>query len=43
MWIFNVSSFDAVQIVNMSGRVYRIGTDVPGELERAINTRVSVA
>ena len=36
MWIFNVSGFDAVEITMKNGRIYRIGTDVPGELETAI-------
>ena len=39
MWIFNVSGFDAVEIVMRDHRVYRIGTDVPKDLEMAI-TRV---
>lgn len=39
MWIFNVSGFDAVEIVMRDKRVYRIGTDVPKDLEMAI-TRV---
>lgn len=36
MWIFNVSGFDAVEIVMKNGKIYRIGTDVPMELESAI-------
>ena len=36
MWIYNVSGFDAVEIVTKSGKIYRIGTDVPGQLEVAI-------
>jgi hypothetical protein len=36
MWIFNVSGFDAVELVMKNGKIYRIGTDVPGELETAI-------
>ena len=36
MWIYNVSGFDAVELVMKNGRVYRIGTDVPGELAAAI-------
>jgi hypothetical protein len=36
MWIYNVSGFDAVEIVMKSGKRYRIGTDEPEELERAI-------
>src|SRR3989344_6402640 len=36
MWIFNVSGFDAVEIIMKNGRIYRIGTDTPIELETAI-------
>jgi hypothetical protein len=36
MWIYNVSGFDAVEIVMKSGKRYRIGTDQPEELEHAI-------
>ena len=36
MWIFNVSGFDAVEITMKNGKIYRIGTDVPAELEAAI-------
>lgn len=36
MWIYNVSGFNAVEIVMKNGRIYRIGTDVPEELETAI-------
>lgn len=36
MWIYNVSGFDAVEIIMKNGKVYRIGTDVPEELETAI-------
>jgi len=38
MWIFNVSGFDAVELVMKNGKVYRIGTDQPKELETAIKT-----
>src|SRR3989344_2397857 len=37
MWIFNVSGFDAVELTMKNGKMYRIGTDVPKELEVAIN------
>ena len=37
MWIFNVSGFDAVEIRLKNGRIYRIGTDEPKRLERAIS------
>ncbi|MEK7624584.1 MAG: hypothetical protein AAB404_02615 [Patescibacteria group bacterium] len=36
MWIYNVSGFDAVEIIMKNGKIYRIGTDTPGELEAAI-------
>ena len=36
MWIYNVSGFDAVEIILKNGKVYRIGTDAPRELETAI-------
>ena len=36
MWIYNVSGFDAVELRMKNGRVYRIGTDEPAELEAAI-------
>ncbi|OQA37039.1 MAG: hypothetical protein BWY53_00123 [Parcubacteria group bacterium ADurb.Bin326] len=36
MWIYNVSGFDAVEIILKNGRVYRIGTDDSNELETAI-------
>ncbi|MDY7014940.1 MAG: hypothetical protein SVX43_15355 [Cyanobacteriota bacterium] len=35
-WLFNVSGLDAVEISLNSGRHFRIGTDRPRELERAI-------
>jgi hypothetical protein len=36
MWIYSVSGFDAVEIIMKNGKVYRIGTDAPSELEGAI-------
>ena len=36
MWIFNISGFDAVEIIMRNGKVYRVGTDTPRELEAAI-------
>ena len=36
MWIYNVSGFDAVEIIMKNGKVYRIGTDVSEELETEI-------
>lgn len=36
MIIYNVSGFDAVELVMKNGNIYRIGTDQPQELEEAI-------
>jgi len=36
MWIYNISGFDAVEIRMKNGKIYRIGTDTPKELEEAI-------
>lgn len=36
MWIYNVSGFDAVEIIMKNGKVYRIGTNDPKGLEVAI-------
>lgn len=35
-WLFNASGLDAVQIQMSSGKSYRIGTDEPAQLLRAI-------
>lgn len=40
MWIYNVSGFDAVEIAMKNGKVYRIGTDAPKELEVAIQRSI---
>ena len=40
MRIYNVSGFDAVEIIMKSGKIYRIGTDVPRELETAIKRTI---
>lgn len=40
MWIFNVSGFDAVELVMKNGKRYRIGTDEPEKLETAIKKAV---
>ena len=39
MWIFNISGFDAVEIIMKNGKIYRIGTDEPEKLEAAIGLR----
>lgn len=36
MRIYNVSGLEAVEIVMKNGRIYRLGTDTPTELEAAI-------
>src|SRR3989344_4083 len=41
MLIYNVSGFDAVEIVMKDGKIYRIGTDVPSELESALRMAMS--
>lgn len=41
MWIYSVSGFDAVEITLKNGKVYRIGTDVPKELETAIKQSIN--
>ena len=42
MWVFNVSGFDAVEIIMRNGKIYRIGTDTPNELEAAIKRAINV-
>lgn len=41
MWIYNVSGFDAVEITMKNGKVSRIGTNVPEELEDAIKQSIN--
>lgn len=41
MWIYNVSGFDAIEIKTKNGKIYRIGTDVPGEFEAAIKRAIN--
>ena len=41
MWIYNVSGFDAIEIITRSGRIYRIGTDDPSGLETAIKRAIN--
>ena len=36
MWIFNASGLDAVELVMKNRRIYRIGTDEPDNLRRAV-------
>jgi len=42
MWIYNVSGFDAVEITMKNGKMYRIGTDTPDELEAAIKRAINI-
>lgn len=41
--VYNVGGFDAVEVTMESGKRFRIGTDEPAELERAIRARVNAA
>lgn len=41
MWIYNISGFDAVEIIMRDGKIYRIGTDTPSELEAAIKQTIN--
>ena len=41
MWIYNVSGFDAVEIIMRNGKMYRVGTDTPRELEVAIKQAIN--
>lgn len=43
MFIYNVSGFDAVEIVMKNGKIYRIGTDEPKKLEAEIVKYLTVA
>ncbi len=38
--VYNVAGFDAVEITLKNGKCYRIGTNQPQELERAIRSRL---
>jgi hypothetical protein len=42
MWVYNVSGFDAVEIIMRNGKMYRIGTDTPSELEAAIKQAINI-
>lgn len=42
MWIYNISGFDAVEIIMKNGKVYRIGTDDPSELEIAVKQAINI-
>ena len=36
-WLFNVSGFSAIELRMKNGKLYRIGTDEPNNLARALN------
>lgn len=42
-WLYNVSGFQAVEIKFRTGQKFRIGTDVPQELEEAIRQAIKVS
>ncbi|MDH5683256.1 MAG: hypothetical protein ACETVX_06145 [bacterium] len=39
-WLFNVSGFYAVEIKMKSGKKFRIGTDVPREMEQTLRQSI---
>ncbi len=41
MFIYNVSGFDAIEIIMANGKIYRIGTDQPQQLELEISKRIT--
>lgn len=41
MLIYNVSGFEAVEIIMKNGRIYRIGTDAPEELCAAVQQAIN--
>lgn len=42
MYIYNVSGFDAVEIIMRNGNIYRIGTDTPMELQTALRQAIQI-
>jgi hypothetical protein len=42
MWIYNISGFDAVEIILKNGKIYRLGTDTPNELEAVIKQATNI-
>jgi len=42
-WMFNLAGFDAVELELLSGRLFRIGTDEPQQLEAALLQARSLA
>jgi hypothetical protein len=43
MWIFNVSGFDAVEVILKNRKIYRIGTNEPAELSAEIKRAASIS
>ena len=41
-WLYNVSGFHAVEIKMKTGKKYRIGTDVPNDLEKTIKQSIEM-
>ncbi len=41
-WLYNVSGFHAVEIKMKTGKKYRIGTDVPDDLEKTIQQSIKM-
>ncbi len=41
-WLYNISGLYAVEIEMKTGKKYRIGTDVPDELEKAIRESIEI-
>lgn len=39
-WLYNVSGFHAVEIKMKTGKKYRIGTDVPNDIEKTIKQSI---
>ncbi len=42
-WLFNVSGFSAIELQMKSGKIYRIGTDEPNNLAKAIDEALNDA
>ena len=41
-WYYGISGFDAVEIIMRNGKIYRIRTNTPNELEAAIKRAINV-
>ena len=42
-WLFNVSGFSAIELQMKSGKIYRIGTDEPDSLAKALDEALNDA